>query len=172
MQHRSRLHISPAPPNLRQVHLIQSELFAEFLSLAGVATGGGGGGDNTDTTTTATTSMKQYDVRPGDLGENITTAGIDLLALGRGTRLVFVDDDDGEEHDGALVIVKGLRNPCWQIDKFRKGLQDRCVVRDEERRIVGRKAGVMGVVAVGGVVRAGMRIVVEAPDEHLPLECV
>ncbi|KAI9789109.1 MAG: hypothetical protein M1816_006359 [Peltula sp. TS41687] len=160
VQHRSRLRITPAPPNLRQVHLIQSELFAGFRG-DGHDLHGGAGGKNTDT----------YEVRPGDLGENITTVGIDLLGLGRGTRLVFLGDE-GVEEDRAVVVVMGLRNPCWQIDKFKKGLQERCLVRDEERRIVGRKAGVMGVVAVGGVVRPGMRVVVEAPDEHLPLECV
>lgn len=128
---------------------MQSELFVEFLS-------------------TAADDGKQYEVRPGDLGENVTTAGIDLLDLGRGTRLMFVEGDG----DGPVVVVTGLRNPCPQIDGFREGLKEKCLVRDAERRIVRRKAGIMGVVAVGGVVRPGMRIVVEGLDEYLPLECV
>ncbi|EEQ92258.1 MOSC protein [Blastomyces dermatitidis ER-3] len=41
---------------------------------------------------------------PGDMGENITTKGIDLLALGRGTKLRFVGDVnvhvDGNECGG------------------------------------------------------------------------
>lgn len=70
VQHRSRLHIRPAPANLRQVHIIHSELFEEFAST--------------------------YEVRPGELGENITTKGVDLLGLGKGTRLIFVNEGEKE----------------------------------------------------------------------------
>ncbi|AEO67649.1 8a8b1b14-a14e-4b28-b6f3-20a2e868261a [Thermothielavioides terrestris] len=164
VQHRSRQHLRPRPPNLRQVHLLARETLAEV----GVA--------------------------PGQLGENVTTAGVDLLALGRGTRLHFLpaagaDADAGEGEGGeaqaqaeghaaglddphAVVVVQGLRNPCPQIDKFREGLKERFIVRDAERRIVGRKAGVMGTVEVGGEVSVGMRIVVEKPATFEPLECV
>jgi len=110
-------------------------------------------------------------VKPGDLGENITTKEVELLELGSGTRLVFVNG--GEEQDkSAVVRITGLRNPCPQIDKFQKGLKEGCLLRDEERNVVGRKAGVMGVVEVGGVVRVGARILVKCPAVFESLECV
>lgn len=155
VQHRSRLHIKPPPPNLRQVHLIQSELFYEFNSVTGP-------------------DAKPYVVKPGDLGENITTLGLDLLALGVGTKLHFFnpgsDEEAGKEHP--VVTVTGLRNPCPQISKFQKGLQEQCLVRNASREIVERKAGIMTTVDVGGVVRMGARIVVEKPDFYVELPCV
>lgn len=130
-------------------------------------------------------------VKPGELGENITTKGIDLLGLREGCVLRFVDDGDGDgDRSGddasaspiasaqqpptaspaplapapapavASIRITGLRNPCPQIEKFQSGLQERFIVRDEARKIVARKAGVMGVVESGGEVRPGMRIVV------------
>ncbi|KAH6844789.1 pyruvate kinase-like protein [Chaetomium sp. MPI-CAGE-AT-0009] len=146
VQHRSRLHITPPPPNLRQVHLIPKEI------------------------------LDARDVAPGQIGENVTTVGIDLLALGKGTKLHFLppppptstnDVDSNKNEEAALqaphavVVIQGLRNPCPQIDRFRAGLKERFVERDGERRIVGRAAGVMGTVEVGGLVRVGMRVVVE-----------
>ncbi|KAK4235561.1 pyruvate kinase-like protein [Achaetomium macrosporum] len=156
VQHRSRLHIQPPPPNLRQVHLIPKEI------------------------------LDECGVEPGQLGENVTTVGVDLLALGRGTRLHFLpsgssSSGSGSGDDGldltiqkphAVVVVQGLRNPCPQIDKFRAGLKERFIVRDEERRIVGRRAGVMGTVEVGGEVSVGMRIVVESRGVFEALGCV
>ena len=89
VKHRSRVRKDPTQPNLRQVHLMHAELFDELRA-------------------------KGFIVQPGDLGENITTSGIDLLALPAGTRL----------HLGATAVVEvtGLRNPCIQIDGFQKGL--------------------------------------------------
>lgn len=147
----------PYPPNLRQVHLIQAELFEEFKVKD--ETGG------------------SYEVKPGDLGENITTRGLDVLGLSEGTRLRFVNPGeeapgkDGER-DVATVRITGLRNPCWQISKFKKGLQERCIVRDEHRKIVGRKAGIMGVVEFGGVIKKGALILVEAPEVFKGLDQV
>ena len=89
VQHRSRMVADPTQPNLRQVHLIHSELFAE-VAVAG------------------------FNLRPGDMGENVTTAGIDLLALPRGAQLRIGRD--------ALVEVTGLRNPCAQINAFKTSL--------------------------------------------------
>lgn len=152
VQHRSRLKIKPPPPNLRQVHLIQSELFGQIQD-----------------------KMNHEDgsVLPGQLGENITTLGIDLLGLGEGTLLRFVaGDDDGGSDDVAAVRIMGLRNPCPQIENFRKGLQEQCMVRDDERKIVARKAGVMGVAEAGGVIKPGMRLLVERPEIFKPLGCV
>lgn len=139
VKHRSRVAQDPTQPNLRQVHLIHQELFAE-LREAG------------------------FDVAPGDLGENVTTGGIDLLALPVGTLLHLGDE--------AVVEVTGLRNPCLQIDHFQDGLLKQVVGRDEDGGIV-RKAGIMGTVRVGGVVRPGDPVRTELPAEpHRPLERV
>lgn len=146
--------------------------------------------------------LDERSVKPGEIGENITTVGIDLLALSRGTKLHFLppspatsspshldeggkeeeeegrSSGDGEGGDGAkdyyykrdgdgdhaVVVLQGVRNPCPQIDRFRPGLKETFLVRDEERRIVRRLAGVMGTVERGGVVTVGMRIVVEEPE--------
>ncbi len=130
VKHRSRVARNPGQPNLRQVHLLHAELFDELMA-AGFA------------------------VWPGDMGENITTRGIDLLGLPTGARLRI-----GE----ALIEVTGLRNPCSQIDRFQRGLMQAVLGRDEHGALV-RKAGVMGVVISGGAVRAGDAI--EALP-HLP----
>ncbi|GAB1216160.1 hypothetical protein ATERTT37_005365 [Aspergillus terreus] len=149
VQHRSRLHIKPPPPNLRQVHLIPAELFNE------VATAG------------------SPRLQPGDLGENVTTQGINLKGLSRGTKLRFVSATGGGAGTNApTVVVTGLRNPCPQIDKFRAGLKEKMIVRDESRQIVGRLAGVMATVETGGEITPGMKILVEEPAVRLPLECV
>ncbi|MEU0372204.1 MOSC domain-containing protein [Streptomyces sp. NPDC006283] len=139
VKHRSRVAQDPTQPNLRQVHLMHEELFAE-VGEAG------------------------FEVVPGALGENITTHGIDLIALPVGTLLRI-----GE---AAVVEVTGLRNPCLQIDNHQDGLLKQVVGRDEAGNIV-RKAGIMSVVREGGTVRPGDTITVELPAEpHRPLERV
>ncbi|MFD3655694.1 MOSC domain-containing protein [Streptomyces sp. NPDC058620] len=139
VKHRSRVAQDPTQPNLRQVHLIHEELFTE-LREAG------------------------FTVTPGELGENVTTRGLDLLGLPVGTRLRIGDD--------AVVEVTGLRNPCRQIDKFQDGLLKQVVGRDAAGSIV-RKAGIMSIVLEGGAVRPGDTIGVELPAEpHRPLERV
>ncbi|MFF5724991.1 MOSC domain-containing protein [[Kitasatospora] papulosa] len=139
VKHRSRVAQDPTQPNLRQVHLIHQELFAE-LGQAG------------------------FEVSPGDLGENITTEGIDLLGLPVGTLLHLGDE--------AVVEVTGLRNPCLQIDNFQDGLLKRVVGRADDGTVV-RKAGIMSVVRTGGVVRPGDVIKAVLPAEpHRRLERV
>lgn len=139
VKHRSRVAKDPTQANLRQVHLIHEELFAE---LAG----------------------KGFAVRPGDLGENITTAGVDLLALPRGARLRIGKD--------ALVEVTGLRNPCQQINRFQDGLMHAVLDRDANGGLI-RKTGVMGIVLAGGSVRPDDRIEIELPQgEQRALEPV
>lgn len=139
VKHRSRVAQDPTQPNLRQVHLIHQELFEEV-------------GEN------------GFQVGAGDLGENITTRGIDLLGLPTGALLRIGGD--------AVVEVTGLRNPCAQIDNFRHGLLKEVVGRDADGRVV-RRAGVMGVVRAGGVVRPGDSIAVELPEgPHQALERV
>jgi MOSC domain-containing protein YiiM len=139
VKHRFRMRKDPSQPNLRQVHLIHEELFDEVRE-AGFA------------------------VAAGELGENVTTRGVDLLGLPAGTLLRLGDE--------AVVEVTGLRNPCAQIDGFRKGLMKQVVERgaDGQVRVL---AGIMGVVVTGGVVRPGDPVEVEPPDgPHLPLEIV
>jgi MOSC domain-containing protein YiiM len=139
VQHLSRVRRDPTEPNLRQVHLIGSELLDE-LATAG------------------------YDVLPGQLGENVTTAGVDLLALPVGTTLMLGDT--------AEVALTGLRNPCRQIDAFRPGLLEQVLGRDADGSVV-RRAGVMGVVRHGGEVRPGDVVTVVLPDApHQPLRVV
>ncbi|WP_030611104.1 MOSC domain-containing protein [Streptomyces fulvoviolaceus] len=139
VKHRFRMAKNPSQPNLRQVHLIHEELFEE-VRRAG------------------------FEVAAGELGENVTTRGIDLLGLPTGTLLRLGDE--------AVVEVTGLRNPCAQIDNFQKGLMKQVVGRDGEGR-VRFKSGVMSVVLSGGVVRPGDPVVVELPaGPHVPLEIV
>jgi MOSC domain-containing protein YiiM len=134
VKHRSRVARDPTPPNLRQVHLIHGELFDE-LRLGGFA------------------------IAPGDLGENITTRGLDLLALPCGARLRI---------GTALVEVTGLRNPCRQLDAFRAGLMQATLGRDAGGNLI-RKAGVMAIVLESGAVAPGDAIAVTLPDTHEPL---
>lgn len=139
VKHRSRVRADPTQPNLRQVHLVHSELFDEMAALG-------------------------FTVRPGDIGENITTQGIDLLRLPRGTRLRLGRD--------AVIELTGLRNPCLQLDKFAAGLMSAMLDRDENGQLV-RKAGVMAVVCTGGTVAPGDHVIIERPSEpHLRLEPV
>ncbi|MGZ5181849.1 MAG: MOSC domain-containing protein [Ramlibacter sp.] len=129
VQHRSRVRRDPGEPNLRQVHLLHAELFDELIA-AGFA------------------------VWPGELGENVTTRGLDLLALPTGTRLRLGAD--------AVVELTGLRNPCSQIDRFQDGLMAAVLARDTQGALV-RKAGVMAVVVAGGEVRPGDAVEVQLP---------
>ena len=105
-----------------------------------------------------------YQLGPGDLGENVLTEGLDLAGLSRDTLLHI--------GSGAVIRVTGLRNPCVQINRFRKGLLKVASGRDENGQVV-LKAGIMGVVTTGGTIRTGDRIDVEPPaSPHRGLECV
>jgi MOSC domain-containing protein YiiM len=115
--------------------------------------------------------MKNQVLTPGALGQNVTTDGIDLLSLGVGTELHFVEDVPGSDGEAVLVIT-GVRNPCPQIDKFQPGLKERFLVRGEDRRIVKRLAGVMTTVKQGGIIKPGMRLVVCEPSHFVPLDVV
>lgn len=136
VQHRSRVARDPSQPNLRQVHLIHAELHDE-LSASGFA------------------------VVPGLMGENITTRGIDLLALPTGTRLLLGPT--------AVVEVTGLRNPCTQLDGLQPGLMAATLARDSEGNLI-RKAGIMAVVLADGLVQPDDPITVDLPSPpHRPL---
>jgi MOSC domain-containing protein YiiM len=136
VKHRSRVACDPTQPNLRQVHLVHAELHEE-LQMAG------------------------FMVSAGQMGENITTHGVDLLGLPAGTRLCL--------GSAAVVEVTGLRNPCAQLDRIQPGLMAATLGRDEHGNLV-RRAGIMGVVISGGEVRPGDPIRVELPPRpHRPL---
>jgi MOSC domain-containing protein YiiM len=103
-------------------------------------------------------------VSAGQMGENITTRGIDLLGLPIGTRLYLGDT--------AVVELTGLRNPCAQLDQFQSGLMAAVLGRDKNGKLI-RKSGVMGIVISSGGVRLGNPIRIELPPEpHQPLERV
>lgn len=139
VRHRFDRRKDPNRPNLRQVHLIGVELLDEMAQLG-------------------------HPLRPGDLGENVTTWGVDLLALPTGTVLRL-----GAE---AEVRLTGLRTPCSLIDAFQAGLMGQLWEVDEQGRRH-RKAGVMGVVVTGGVVRSGDPLTVVLPSgPHTPLQPV
>ncbi len=139
VRHRSRVRADPTRPNLRQVHLIHAELHDE-LGEAG------------------------FQVGAGDLGENVTTRGVDLLGLPTGTLLHLGGD--------AVVEVTGLRNPCRQLEGVAPGLQAAVLDHDADGELV-RKGGIMGVVVTGGEVRPGDPIAVELPaGVHQPLRPV
>jgi MOSC domain-containing protein YiiM len=139
VRHRSRVARDPTAPNLRQVHLIHAELHDELR-------------------------VRGFDVRPGDMGENVTTRGVDLLGLPTGARLGL--------GDAAVIEITGLRNPCVQLDRFQRGLMRAVLDRDADGKLV-RKAGVMAVVLAGGEVRAGDAILLELPPgPHRPLDMV
>ncbi|WP_144300002.1 MOSC domain-containing protein [Elioraea rosea] len=130
VKHRSRVARDPTQPNLRQVHLLHAELFEELAPLC-------------------------FALKPGDIGENVTTRGLDLLALPAGTILRL--------GASATVALTGLRNPCYQLDDFAKGLMKATLGRAADGSLI-RKAGVMAVVREGGVVRPGDAITVTRPD--------
>jgi MOSC domain-containing protein YiiM len=139
VKHRSRVAQDPTQPNLRQVHLIHAELFDE-LQLSG------------------------FRVAPGQMGENITTHGINLLGLPTNTRLYIGGT--------AVIEVTGLRNPCIQIDQFQPGLLSKVVSRDEHGGLI-RKAGIMSIVLASGQIAPGDDIHIELPPQpYRPLDRV
>ena len=139
VQHRSRVAVDPMQPNLRQIHLIASELFAVLATVG-------------------------HTVNAGELGENVTTEGLDVHGLAVGSMLLLGDE--------ALVAVTGLRNPCAQIEGFQGGLLRHVAYRSDDGTLV-RRAGIMGVVVRGGIVTVGDTIAVSLPPgPSRPLERV
>lgn len=140
VMHRYDRKRTPDAPNLRQVHLIHAELFDELAQLG-------------------------FTVEPGQMGENVTTRGIDLLGLSRGTLLQL--------GNAAVIEITGLREPCSLIDKVtRRGVMKATIERRPDGTLL-RKAGVMAVVLAGGDVLAGDDIrVVGVPAAHVPMEPV
>ncbi len=138
VKHRSRVAQDPTQPNLRQIHLIHSELHDELRK-------------------------QGFKIAYGQMGENITTRGIDLLNLPKGTLLKM-----GE----TIIEITGLRNPCAQLNGIAEGLMHACLGRDEHDNLI-RKAGIMGIVLKGGIIKVDDFIHVELPKlPFIPLERV
>lgn len=139
VKHRSRVAIDPSQPNLRQIHLIHAELHDELIE-------------------------QGFLVAAGVMGENVTTRGVDLLGLPRGT-LIHIGDE-------VIIQVTGLRNPCKQLDDYQKGLLGAVLDKTTNGEII-RKAGIMGIVISGGVITRDDAIKLKLPDEpHHKLERV
>jgi MOSC domain-containing protein YiiM len=139
VKHRSRVAKDPSQPNLRQVHLIHSELLDEL-------------------------SSKGFSVNAGELGENVLTQGVDLLALPTGTFLLFPS--------GAQLEVTGLRNPCHQINGHTPRLMDALLDKANDGSLV-RKGGVMAVVLAGGLIGVKDEVKIAFPaDPWEPLKPV
>ena len=139
VKHRSRVAKDPNQPNLRQICLFPQELLDD------VATRG-------------------FAVAPGDLGENVTTIGLDLFDLPVGSVLKLGDE--------AMVVLTGLRNPCGQINGLQEGLLAELRTKDDDGETV-RRGGVMSMVVNGGVVRAGDPIEISRPPgEPIPMQKV
>ena len=85
---------------------------------------------------------------------NITTSGLDLLALSADARLHLGNT--------AIIAVTGLRNPCTQLERIRSGLKKATLERDPDGNVI-RKAGIMGIVLTGSEIRVGDPIDVELP---------
>ncbi len=139
VKHRSRIRRDPSQPNLRQVHLIHGELIDEL-------------------------NAKGFAIRPGDMGENVTTRGLAILDLPRGARLHL--------GGGAVIEVTGLRNPCSQLNDFQPGLTEAVLERRSDGTLV-RKSGIMAIVIEGGIVQPGDPITLTLPSgPAIPLEPV
>ncbi len=131
VKHRSRVKKNPKQLNLRQVHLIPIELLNEM-------------------------KQHRYDLHPGDLGENITTSGIDLINLPLNSQINI-----GEE---VVLEVKGLRDPCKQIEAFKEGLLKKMITKDADGNLI-RKTGIMTIVLGGGIVKPNDKIEVVLPKK-------
>jgi MOSC domain-containing protein YiiM len=115
VQHLSDRKKDRTRPNFRQLHLIESELADE---LAG----------------------RGFSVRPCDLGENITTRGLNLTSFPEGALFLI-----GES---AVIRLTGLRAACIKINKFHKGLQSAVTEQSHGAKTV--KRAVMAIVVTGG----------------------
>ena len=131
VKHRSRVAQDPTQPNLRQVHLIHLELLEKLKE-------------------------KGFEVSPGQVGENITTKGIDLLGLPKGTQLLIGDN--------AVIEITGLRNPCNQLNGIQEGLMQAVLDKDENGNLI-RKAGIMGIVLASGTVKPEDIIQIRLPEK-------
>ena len=137
VRHRYLARRQPRLANLRQVHLLSDELFW-ILRAEG------------------------HDIGPGELGENITTSGLELETLPLGSMLSI--------GVGAIIELTGLRTPCVLLDRFQPGLKQRLILKDGEPTPY--RAGVLGIVKSSGPVTPGDDIAIAlppSPRKRLPL---
>ncbi len=130
VQHRYDKRRNPDAPNLRQVHLMHAELFDQVAALG-------------------------LTVKPGQMGENITTRNINILNLPRGTQLKI-----GE----AIIEITGLRNPCKYLNQIAPGLLTACMAKHEDGSNF-PQSGVMGIIIADGEVKAGDKIHIMTPPK-------
>ncbi len=139
VKHRSRVAVDASQANLRQVHLLGGEVLDRLVG-------------------------QGFRVGPGVVGENITTRGLELHDLPRGTRLTIGTD--------AVIVLTGLRNPCLQLDRFQPGLMQAVLGRGDRGEVL-YQCGVMGVVETDGLVQPGDPITITLPaGRHEPLRRV
>jgi MOSC domain-containing protein YiiM len=129
VRHRYLARYRPAMPNMRQVHLIPAELL-DALRPEG------------------------YELGPGDLGENVLTAELDLESLPLDAILKVGPD--------AVLELTGLRTPCVLIDRFKAGLKRQMIVEKGDHPKF--RCGVMAIVRAGGKVAVGDLIDVQFPS--------
>ena len=122
---------NPDKLNFRQVHLIPSELHQELAN-------------------------KGLMVNPGEMGENITTTGIDLLSLPLNTVLSIGNT--------AKIKITGTRKPCSQLNQIKDGLMNAVIDKDAEGDVL-FKAGVFGMVLQDGDIRVSDNILIELPKK-------
>lgn len=130
IQHRYDKRRNPTAPNLRQIHLMHAELF-DHMADQGMT------------------------VRPGQMGENITTRDIDILSLPQGTRLKL---------GNAVIELTGLRNPCKYLNTIAPGLMKACLAKHKDGTPF-PQSGVMGMIIAGGIVKAGDAIEIVLPEK-------
>lgn len=136
VQHLSDKQKNPNAPNLRQVHLMHSELFQE-LAAQGIQ------------------------VSAGQMGENITTEGLDILNLPLGTVLKI-----GSK---AEIEITGLRSPCRKLNTIDPGLLKAVVKKHAGGASV--QSGIMSIVRTGGQIAPGDAIQVIYPKgAQIPLQ--
>jgi MOSC domain-containing protein YiiM len=123
VRHRYLARKDPTRPNLRQVNLLHSELFPFLAKELGV------------------------EVQPGQMGENITTEGLDLMTLPLGTRL--------KVGESVIIELKEARVPCHSLDYLDKKVLPTLAKKPGEKR---PNAGFLGIVISGGTVRPGDEI--------------
>ncbi len=136
--HHSRIVVDPVQTSLREVHLLQIELLEEL-------------------------DRRGFELNPGDLGENITTRGVNLLDLGRDTILKIGKD--------VVLSVIGLSDPCERIERFHPGLMNEMVTKLGSKIV--RRGSVMSVAMSTGIISPGDPIEVYRPEgQHFPLDQV
>lgn len=118
VKHRYIAKKDPDRPNYRQVHLISMEIYREL-------------------------QQQGFNIDPGEMGENITCSGIDIMNLPKHTILKIGDEVE--------LQVSGMREPCSLLNQIQGGLMKATLDKSGEGELI-RKAGIMTVALKGGIV--------------------